>query len=80
MRTIPEIVEEMKQLIAELESHTGLPAKKTDPYTQVSDDTIKFTFDNMNTGDYTFSHYENMGDITLGSVGSDTITLGPIKN
>ena len=28
MRTIPEIVAEMKELIAELEQHTGLPSKK----------------------------------------------------
>jgi hypothetical protein len=28
MRTIPEIVAQMKELIAELEQHTGLPPKK----------------------------------------------------
>lgn len=49
MRTIPEIVAQMKDLIAELEQHTGLPVKP---------DVIKFNFDNMNSGT-PISYYEN---------------------
>jgi hypothetical protein len=76
MRTIPEIVAEMKALIAELEQHTGLPPKK-----DYGEDTIKFNFDNMGAGQPTFSYYENSGPtISISAVGEDTITLNPIKN
>lgn len=73
MRTLPEIVADMKSLIAEFEEHTGLPQKESykqdSPYTIVSDDTITFNFDDMNAGNYNFSDYENTmafsGDIVL---------------
>jgi hypothetical protein len=67
MRTIPEIVANLKTLLEELEQHTGLPSENT---YGISDDTITFNFDNMNvTGgasDFSISQYENMGgDVTL---------------
>ncbi len=61
MRTIPEIVAEMKSLIAELEQHTGLPPKKE----EYTGDTIMFNFDNMNSGLPTVSHYEMGHDINI---------------
>jgi len=67
MRTIPEIVADMKALLAELEQHTGLPPKKE----EYTGDTITFNFDNMNTG-IPISHYENMGGI-------DVISLSPTE-
>lgn len=79
MRTIPEIVAQMKELIAELEQHTGLPPKKEIAHS--SEDTILFSFDNMNAGQPAFSYYENSGEtITISAVGEDIITLGPTKN
>lgn len=63
MRTIPEIVADMKALITELEQHTGLPPKKE----EYTGDTITFNFDNMNSG-IPISHYE-----------TDTITLSPVE-
>lgn len=60
MRTIPEIVADMKALVAELEQHTGLPPKKE----EYTGDTITFNFDNMNSGT-PISHYEMGGDITI---------------
>jgi hypothetical protein len=79
MRTIPEIVAEMKNLISELEQHTGLPPNKE----QVND-SINFNFDNMAAGQPAhpvFSHYETSGQIfSVNSFDSDTITLNPIKN
>lgn len=66
MRTIPEIVAEMKALITELEQHTGLPPKKEEPIT------FNFNFDNMNGGIMPVSHYENMGGI-------DVISLSPTE-
>ena len=77
MRTIPEIVAEMKELIQELEKHTGVPPKKDydSPYTIAPSDTISFTFDNMNTGDYTFSHYENMSGVDVINLSPNTVKL-----
>lgn len=70
MRTIPEIVAELKELIDELEKHTGLPPKKEEPI----GDTITFNFDNMNSGT-PISHYEMGGDISIDlSYPSTTIT------
>ncbi len=79
MRTIPEIVAEMKTLIAELEQHTGLPHKK-----EYVDDSINFNLDNMAAGQPAhpvFSHYETSGQFfSVNSFDSDTITLNPTKN
>jgi hypothetical protein len=74
MRTIPEIVADMKALIAEFEQHTELPTKKE--YTMENPYIIKYSgipsynFDNMNMsgGIMPVSHYEN-----------DTITLSPTE-
>ncbi len=60
MRTIPEIVAEIKTLIAELEQHTGLPPKKE----EYVGDTITFNFDGMNGG-APISECEIGGDIII---------------
>lgn len=35
MRTLPEIVAELKNLLSELEAHTGLPAKSNDDFNSI---------------------------------------------
>jgi hypothetical protein len=76
MRTIPEIVAELKTLIAELEQHTGLPPKK-----EQVDGSINLNFDNMAAGHPVFSHYETSGQtFSINAFDSDTITLNPTKN
>jgi hypothetical protein len=69
MKTIAELVAEMKSLIAELEQHTGLPPKKEE-YTE---DTITFNFDNMNSGALV-SHYEIDNSIDIISLSPTEIT------
>ena len=66
MRTIPEIVADMKALIAELEQHTGLPPKKDEPIT------FNFNYDNMSGGIMPVSHYET-DTITLSPIETTTI-------
>jgi len=79
MRTIPEIVAELKTLIDELEQHTGLPPKK-----EQVDGSINLNFDNMAAGQPAhpvFSHYETSGQtFSINAFDSDTITLNLTKN
>ena len=64
MRTIPEIVAEIRELIEELESHTGKPAPKQESPGL----------------DFSIYNHDNMYMGATGAVGSyqatDTITLG----
>ena len=71
MRTIPEIVAQMRELIEELENHTGKPAPKQEiPGLDFSLYNHDYTMNNMS--------YGHAGD-TISLTGAPAFTLHDIK-
>lgn len=76
MRTIPEIVAQMKELIAELEQHTGLPPKK-ESYSDNYYGNVTTNIDSYGQG----ISIINLGDLPQGNMawtpasGADSITI-----
>ena len=71
MRTIPEIVAQMRELIEELEQHTGKPASKQESYVGQ-----KFT---LHGQDYMAGNYSGTDTISLTNYDLKPLTTSDIS-